>query len=471
MRQIRLFLPFVLLGAGIFCLFSCVNPLDPPPVIEPERAFWAIDVEKGRTPYYPYYSYYRCSSSLLATGDFCLVYGEDALNIPEAFAREVANEFDNKIYSKITGAFGSPSDMDRNGRVIILLLNIEEDTSDGSYTAGYFYANDLVYDSYSNRGELLYINYKPANLGNLYSAMAHEFQHLINGSLHLYPQYHPMDTWIDEGLASAAEYLYGGHQTDRIDWFNGDEQGTIRKGNNFFIWNGYWEGYLKTQPSKLDRLSNYATAYLFFQWLRIHADNDIEIYRDIINSLHTDYQAVTSAARLRIPAFSGIDDDEAVWVELLGAWYAANRLRATEEDNIYGYKNEITLNFNWSYSAANHKVSLYPGEGVYSQISGTITENLLEGSNIRYLGLNASGDPVSPPGNSTYLLTYNGSVDDEGSAQNGYAADMIPVPALRSAAAAGSGGISESPEAILRRWDGGRVFLEKLQEGGISPQN
>jgi hypothetical protein len=272
-------------------------------------------------------------------------------------------------------------------------------------------------------------------------------------------------------LASAAEYLYGGQQKDRIGWFNDDKQETIQKGNNFFIWNGFWENDLYNP----DLLSNYATVYLFFQWLRIHADNDNDsgIYGDIINSEYTDYRAVTSAARQKISsAFSGIGDNEAGWAELLGAWNAANRLRAGSA-SIYGYNEEIDLDFNWSYSADNNEVSLYPGEGVYSRILGTIDPS--EGAPaIRYLGLNSSGDPVkSPPYSTTYLLTYNGSTSNGGSAETGYAADLIPVPAasMVRAMAAGSGEETESPEAILRRWDGGRVFLEKLQESGTFPRN
>jgi hypothetical protein len=493
MRPIRSFWAFLLLGGGLFVFASCEGFVKPSyNAFEKQRVFWAYSMNNVTG------GYYSCPSSLLATGNSCLVYGENSRNIPEAFAREVADEFDTRIYSGITGAFGFPSDWDNNGRVIILLHKIDEDTSGGAYTAGYFNAADLFNYDRSNLGEMLYINYKspeienPGFVKNLYSAMAHELQHLINRSLHLT---NPMDLWIDEGLASAAEYLYGGSQADRIAWFNKDEQETIRKGNNFFIWNGYWEGVFEEdeeQPPKTDVLGNYATAYLFFQWLRIHADKGSEIYRDIINSPYTDYRAVARAAWQNIPGFRGIaggnDEDwedaewsNKAWAELLGAWYAANRLRA--ESGIYGYEGEITLDFTWSWPETNtHDVDLYPGEGVYSQISSGDNKSPTAGAPvIRYLGLNSPDDPdKSPPYDTTYLLTYNGSVGvvrdpggkDESGKTTGYAADLIPVPAspLRSAAA-GSGGISESPEAILRRWDGGRVFLEKLRENGILPRN
>jgi hypothetical protein len=480
MRQIRSFVVFVLLGSVIFALASCLNPFEPPSGIEPERVFWAINIEANPNDFY-----YQCPASLLFTGNFCLVYGEDALNIPESFAWAVAKEFDDRIYSKITTAFGDPSDLDDNGRVIILLLNIREGDTTNGYTAGYFYANDFLYNNRSNRGEILYINYYgyPNVSGspyrnNLYTAMAHELQHLINRSKHLT---NPMDLWIDEGLSSAAEYLYGlDHDEDnpngRVGWFNKDKQETIRQGNNFFIWDGYWEGYLAAKPYKTDQLANYATVYLFFQWLRIHADNGSAIYREIINSQYTDYKAVTSAAQKKISAFSGItDDDESGWAKILGAWYAANLLRA--RSGIYGYKNEITLNFTWSYPAGGHQVSLYPGEVVYSSISDSSNKSPVTGTSaIRYMGLNASSNDVDndiPFSSSTYLLTYNGSTVTEGAnPTGGYVADSVPEPAaLRRTVSAASDGISEPPEVILKRWDGGRVFFEKLQESGTFPQN
>jgi hypothetical protein len=458
-------LAFVLLGGGIFALFSCVEPFNPTPVIETERVFWAYSSQKNQ--------YYRSSASLLVKGNYCLVYGEDAKNISVSSARTVAEKFDKSIYPRITSHFGYPSDMDQNGRVIIFLLDIDEDTTYG-YTAGYFNPNDFLNTIQSNRGEMLYINYKYGNNLNLYPTMAHELQHLINRSKHPNKS---MDLWIDEGLSSAAEYLYEyKHQADRIEWFIADQQETIRKGNNFFIWNGYWEN------NSSDQLSNYATVYLFFQWLAIQASRGNAIYTDIINSPYTDYRAITSVVKQRItPHFSDIEDNEEGWAKILGAWYAANRLSITRPDTyrgIYSYKGEITLNLTWGYPAgSNHTVSLYPGEGVYSRISGSNGKNpsTEKESPIRYLGLDASSktvDDAIPFDSSTYLLTYNGSINATSNAESGYVADLIPVPAapLRSVAVA-SNVTTEPPEAILKRWDGGRLFLEKMQEGGTFPQD
>ena len=60
------------------------------------------------------------------------------------------------------------------------------------------------------------------------------------------------DTWINEGLSSAAEYVYkGSHITDKINYYNADPNTYIAQGLNFLTWLNYYE--------------NYSTVYLFFQ--------------------------------------------------------------------------------------------------------------------------------------------------------------------------------------------------------------
>jgi hypothetical protein len=79
-----------------------------------------------------------------------------------------------------------------------------------------------------------------------------------------------VDTWINEGLSTAAEYVYAGDPAGRVRYYNDDPLGTIQIGNNFFYWGGIWDS---------DILADYTTAYLFFQWLRMHSSNGIGIYK------------------------------------------------------------------------------------------------------------------------------------------------------------------------------------------------
>lgn len=200
-----------------------------------------------------------------------------------------------------------------------------------------------------------------------------------------------MDLWINEGLSTAAEWVYSKkHSEDRLSWYNygGSE---LNKGNNFFCW-GNRGGELVVL------LDDYATAYLFFQYLRLQAQSRDNIYRDIIKSTYTDYRAVTTADSLN-------SSHKNNWQGLLRDWYAANYIHDTS--SLYGYKEETQLNVltvPWAPTSLT-SLSLYPGEGVYSKINGTGTLPGTSG-NIKYAGLD--GTSVVDSGTASGArLTYN----------------------------------------------------------------
>jgi len=189
------------------------------------------------------------------------------------------------------------------------------------------------------------------------------------------------DTWIDEGLSSAAEWVYSGkHVSSRVDWFNlnGNGKGKIDVGNNFYMW-----GNRVTSSDPYPSLDDYATVYLFFQWLRLQSNNNI--YKEIIKSPEYDNKAV-------INAFNNITSSNySIWGDMLKDWLSANNNNsATGRD---GYKNDITVKV--SYAPTGTTINLYPSEGVYSY--------------------STSSPPVTPSGNIKYeyfsgnktLLTYN----------------------------------------------------------------
>jgi hypothetical protein len=225
---------------------------------------------------------------------------------------------------------------------------------------------------------MLYIDTYPAfskDIEGVYQTTAHEFQHLINfmrtvnvrsvyeknpdtGQVSI-KQFNVQDTWINEGLSVSAEYLYRGSQvTNRIKNFNEDRitsEKLIRNGNNFFVFDS--------------DIADYATDYLFFQWLRIHAKSGMSIYTNIINSPYSNYNAILATANASISNPSG---KPWTWPLLLKTWLAANVV-----DNplsIYGYGREITnlTVYPPSPSVVNdNQIMLNQGEAVYSKINGT----------------------------------------------------------------------------------------------------
>ena len=143
--------------------------------------------------------------------------------------------FDTLIYPTDTANFGGPSDIDKNQRVILFFTRaVNELTPPGSsfYVGGFFFSRDLFPTQTgtpvdacpaSNVAEMVYLLVPdPAGAINqnarskefvkavTLSSLAHEFQHLINASRHLYVNTGSTafeDKFLDEGLAHVAEEL------------------------------------------------------------------------------------------------------------------------------------------------------------------------------------------------------------------------------------------------------------------------
>jgi len=404
----------VLLLTVIFSLliFSCKDPDESP---KDKNKFWAMNFSV-----HPY-TYYQLDADLLGNGLYCNVWVERGSGVSQMQAQQIANEFDSNIYSQMVDNFSIKnfsysgltfsniltfSDWlgNRDGKLCILLLDIKDNYQKGvndSYVAGYFWPGDLVTSSYlfavSNRRDIIFVDTNPGfeRPQEVFNVIVHELQHLMNFATSFISRYeikgntrhiNSMDTWIDEGLSSAAEYIYSGHSNNRIDWFinngKGADRGLINKGNNFFIWGN------RENENKYAVLDDYSTVYLFFQWLRLQSDNSV--YGDIIASSSSNYNAVLSAFNNRIV------NKYSNWGSLLKDWLTANY--TNDSNTIHGYKNDPAFKDlkSHTYPAGTSNVQLFAGEGVYSIIPGDFSMPADSG-NIRYSALNS--DEV--------LLTYN----------------------------------------------------------------
>jgi len=410
----KFLLTAVITGIFALLLFSCEYffPEDEGAKEGEERKFWAYNFTIGKD--------YQFNARLLAKGSRCNVWveigdrGSPVVN--GGIARQVASTYDNRIYEKMMAAFGfsgtdnygayntmSLADRygDGDGKLCILLLDIKDGYEKGkndSYVAGYFWSGNFYDEPGSNKSDMIYIDTYPAEPAQEESNMtlAHEMQHLMNFITTVY--YHRdsyMDTWIDEGLSAAAEWVYAGrHNRDRIDWFNdngmksGDIKidGLINRGNNFFIWGN------RERDNQYASLDDYATVYLFFQWLRIHGGSGI--YKKIITSEYTNHTAV-------VENMDGFN----TWDSLLETWLAANHINSAT--GLFGYKGESGLNVKVTYAPTNTRsVPLYPGEGVYS-LANTEPETITR-TNIVYKYV-SGGSVVNNFSAGSTLLTYNKS--------------------------------------------------------------
>jgi len=162
-----------------------------------------------------------------AVGEHIIVMADESnpAGLSDTDYEDIAWYFDTQIYPLITQNFGVPSDIDGNGRVIVLFTAAVNDLSapgSGLYAGGFSLERDLsdaVSCPGSNVGELFYmLAADPAGIhGNVFGrqfvevqarvTFAHELQHLINSSYRLANGHNSETTWLNEGLSYIAEEL------------------------------------------------------------------------------------------------------------------------------------------------------------------------------------------------------------------------------------------------------------------------
>jgi len=491
----RSLLYFIIL---VLLLASCDEPQDgggaSSPITNPSnvppRKFWAQNLVTE--------NFYQLEAELFAESSYCKVWVERGSGVSVATAASVARAYDNEIRPKMLNVFAYKGTLvynnqeiahntlefadwlgDGDRKLCILLLDIADDYKPGvndSYCAGYFWAGNLFANTdtrdpqfrYSNECDMICIDTNPGNPGSQDSnaTLAHEMQHMMSFvSTTIAKRRSYLDLWIDEGLSSAAEWLYyGSHSGSRVTWYNQDKSGLIRKGNNFFV----WDNHENESPYAL--LDDYATVYLFFQWLRLQANSN-NVYYNIILSNEYDYKAVTNAANLAMPGRNYNN-----WEILLKTWHAANYINAPSGP--YGYKNEATLNNIQARTAPAgiKNINLAPGEGVYSITNDfSLPANT---QNINYSGL--SRDSAEQSDTKTFsggaLLTFNTNTNIVGAAASGATTGVASVEAMKmgfDSNSASPGVLLSGPFAIgagdiLRRngHDGSSVIeLKKFKTG------
>ena len=238
------------------------HPAAPTLTIGLQRPFFAIDFARKQQ--------YSINTTLRASGTHCYIFVEDSewqTHITTQTVQSVQRAFDSLtpaaprgIYDILTADFGPPPDVDENGKVIILLLNII-DINTSHATAGYFMPIDqhrgrlhhpVLGTLHSNEADIIYINSRNhhPNAGAIQSVIAHELQHLIHW--HYSPN---EEIWIDEGCADYAAFQCGYNLYQHVNAF--------QKAPNTSLTD--W-----TQQTETDLLAHYGAAFLFMLYLHDH---------------------------------------------------------------------------------------------------------------------------------------------------------------------------------------------------------
>lgn len=138
---------------------------------------------------------------------------------------DLARTFDAYHYPIDQTAFGTESDLDNNGVVIILLtdaVNALTPTCDNGRILGYFWGGDMLNVTGSNHAEVFYAMVPEPDHGSCKDAtrlntmkrlkptLIHEFQHMISFNQHALVRGGQSEvTWLNEALSHFAEELGG----------------------------------------------------------------------------------------------------------------------------------------------------------------------------------------------------------------------------------------------------------------------
>ncbi|HSU12453.1 hypothetical protein [Longimicrobium sp.] len=358
------------------------------------------------------------SARQVASAAHVLIY-EDTNNPAGGFTaaeyQAIANEFDATIYPTDLANFGTPTDLDGNGKVIILYTRaVNELTPPGAgfVYGGFFYPRDafprtptteLDACPTSNVSEMFYllsadpsgsinghVRSKDYVRENTLTTTAHELQHLINYSRRLYVNKVREDeeVWLDEGLSHIAEelayYAESGHaprqNIDRAQIFASTQQTSLFEefqGQNL----GRYETYLRDPSSNSPYANNdeLETRGATWNFLRYAADrrngNDAALWFALANGTSVGLNNLSNAlgtdpvALARDWAVSVYTDDAGIPVApqfTQPSWNFRDIFRATT-GGVYPLRvlalangaNNVSVK---SGSAAYYKFAVAPGQ-------------------------------------------------------------------------------------------------------------
>ena len=266
----------------------------------------------------------RVPATCRAVGDSCYIFvadnqwninmdQTDVDTVMEHFEHHTLNFPDRGIVQLDVEHFGTiPDEIDNDRHVYIFYSALGSFA--GSVFDGYFSAYNQMtepqaqmYGAHSNEVEMFYMTCHPLNPSapERLSVLAHELEHMIHWNMD-----ENEETWVDEGCAEFAMWLYG--LPDPITGFPSNPD------DNLLVWDQQWTDYIQT--------------YLFMMYLHDQyggADMIRTVVAEPQNSLYGVEQALHDMGYTTV-------DFEDVFVD----WTVANFMDdTTYADGQYGYFN------------------------------------------------------------------------------------------------------------------------------------
>ncbi|MBW5382062.1 peptidase M30 [Brachyspira pilosicoli] len=255
-----------------------------------------------------------------------IVYVEKGESYNSSSLDLVCNEFE-KHYAKEKSIYGNHTDVDDNGKIIILFLDLNPESGNGSILNGYFNPDDLI-DGQGNNADMLYMDLGGLNNNPYYMAgtILHELQHLINYNVNVLGNGRDMEVWLNEALSESTSVLFN--------------ETTINSRNREFNSINYYCFYTWDLP--INVFANYPSASVFMNWLYIKSGYNDNIFKNIAASKEVNaYRRVLST----------VNTISSSWDSLLIQW-----IEDVNNGLVSGAKiNKIDKTY------ANTYIPLYPG--------------------------------------------------------------------------------------------------------------
>ena len=264
-------------------------PTAPALPIGMERTFFAPDFRSMQQ--------YTVSAVLRGVGSFCYIFVEESewnTRVNTETVQSIVRAFDAAtpanprlgIYSTLVDSFGAPPDIDGNGKVILLLLNIRDTGPADRYIAGFFNPADQNrgvlrnpgfrrFPIRSNEADMLYVDTQPLNPNSevAHNVIAHELLHLIHW------RHDPHEaTWVDEGCAGYASFLCGYSVQEHVAAFE------TKPSISLIAWS----------ETEADSLPHYGAAFLWMLYLH-EQHGGIETVTEIVRNRGTSLTGITDA--------------------------------------------------------------------------------------------------------------------------------------------------------------------------------
>lgn len=199
----------------------------------------------------------------------------------------VCQEFE-KYYDKEKSIYGSHTDVDNNGKIIILFLDLNPESNNSSKLNGYFNPADLI-NNHGNNADMLYMDLEGLNSYPNYMAgtILHELQHLINYYMNVIQKGSEMEAWLNEALSESTSVLFN--------------KTTVNSRNIEFNSISYYCFYTWDLP--INVFANYPSASVFMNWLyiksgyndnifkNIAASKEVNAYRRVLSTVNTIYSS------------------------------------------------------------------------------------------------------------------------------------------------------------------------------------